>query len=126
MYDELVDLAKPGDRVCVSGIFRSVGVGANPRQRTLKSLFRTFVDAVHVGVMFVSSSSSGEGIGLDKSTRLLEIQGKRADWLDNGDLRSRMYFYFFIVCTRIYGLAYIYWGIDKVVPYRIAPALSLT
>jgi len=27
------------------------------------------VDAVHVGVMFGSSSSSGEGIGLDKSTR---------------------------------------------------------
>jgi len=69
VYDELVDLAKPGDRVCVSGIFRSVGVRANPRQRTLKSLFRTFVDAVHVDVMFGSSSSSGEGIGLDKSTR---------------------------------------------------------
>ena len=69
VYDELVDLAKLGDRVCVSGIFRSVGVRANPRQRTLKSLFRTFVDAVHVGVMFGSSSPSGEGIGLDKSTR---------------------------------------------------------
>jgi len=62
VYDELVDLAKPGDRVCVSGIFRSVGVRANPRQRT-------FVDAVHVGIMLGSSSSSGEGLGLDKSTR---------------------------------------------------------
>jgi len=70
VYDELVDLAKPGDRVCITGIFRSVGVRVNPRQRTLKSLFRTFVDAVHVGVVFGSfGSSSGEGIGLDKSTR---------------------------------------------------------
>ena len=25
-----------------------------------------------------------------------------------------------------YGLVYIYWRIDKVVPYRIAPVLSLT
>jgi len=38
---------------CVGGIFRSVGVRANPRQRTLKSLFRTFVDAMHVDVILI-------------------------------------------------------------------------
>ena len=34
------------------------------------------MDAVHVGVMFGSSSSSGEGIGLDKTTR--PMSGDRA------------------------------------------------
>ncbi|KAG9310226.1 MCM2/3/5 family-domain-containing protein [Chiua virens] len=49
-YDELVDLAKPGDRLSVIGIFRSVPVRVNPRQRTMKSLFKTYLDVVHIQV----------------------------------------------------------------------------
>ncbi|OCH88735.1 MCM-domain-containing protein [Obba rivulosa] len=63
VYDELVDVSKPGDRLVVTGIFRSVPVRVNPRQRTLKSLFKTFLDVVHVRL------SSGERLGLDRSTR---------------------------------------------------------
>lgn len=48
MYDELVDLCRAGDRVEVCGIFRSVPVRLNSAQRTLKSLFKTYVDVVHV------------------------------------------------------------------------------
>jgi DNA replication licensing factor MCM4 len=47
-YDELVDLVKPGDRVTVTGIFRSIPVRLNPRQRSIKALFKTYVDVVHV------------------------------------------------------------------------------
>ena len=50
VYDELVDLAKPGDRLSVTGIFRSVPVRVNPRQRTMKSLFKTYLDVVHIQV----------------------------------------------------------------------------
>ncbi|KAH9474787.1 DNA replication licensing factor mcm4 [Psilocybe cubensis] len=63
VYDELVDVAKPGDRVVVTGIYRSVPVRSNPRQRTLKSLFKTYLDVVHVKL------GSGGTLGLDKSTR---------------------------------------------------------
>lgn len=63
VYDELVDVSKPGDRLVVTGIFRSVPVRVNPRQRTMKSLFKTFLDVVHVRL------GTDDGLGLDKSTR---------------------------------------------------------
>lgn len=50
VYDELVDVSKPGDRLSVTGIFRSVPVRVNPRQRTMKSLFKTYLDVVHIQV----------------------------------------------------------------------------
>lgn len=45
-YDELVDYIKPGDRVDVVGIFRAQGLRVNPKQRVLRSIFRTYVDVV--------------------------------------------------------------------------------
>lgn len=63
VYDELVDVAKPGDRLVVTGIFRSVPVRVNPRQRAMKSLFKTYLDVVHVKI------GAGGTLGLDRSTR---------------------------------------------------------
>ncbi|KAJ3753772.1 cell division control protein 54 [Lentinula raphanica] len=63
VYDELVDVSKPGDRVLVTGIFRSMPVRVNPRQRSLKSLFKTFIDVVHIKL------GTDKGLGLDRSTR---------------------------------------------------------
>jgi DNA replication licensing factor MCM4 len=48
VYDALVDVARPGDRVQVTGIFRSAPIRVNPRQRRVKSLFRTYIDVVHL------------------------------------------------------------------------------
>ncbi|CAO3669152.1 unnamed protein product [Umbelopsis ramanniana] len=48
LYDDLVDVAKPGDRLEITGIFRGVPVRVNPRQRTIKALFRTYLDVVHI------------------------------------------------------------------------------
>lgn len=62
VYDELVDVTKPGDRVLVTGIFRSVPVRVNPRQRTIKSLFKTYLDVVHVKL-------GGGTLSFDKTTR---------------------------------------------------------
>jgi DNA replication licensing factor MCM4 len=63
VYDELVDVSKPGDRVVVTGIYRSVPVRVNPNQRTIKSLFRTYLDVVHLHLGHDSR------LGFDKTTR---------------------------------------------------------
>ncbi|KXJ96019.1 MCM2/3/5 family-domain-containing protein [Microdochium bolleyi] len=48
VYNELVDFCKAGDRIKITGIFRVSPVRVNPRQRSVKSIFKTFVDVVHV------------------------------------------------------------------------------
>jgi DNA replication licensing factor MCM4 len=48
VYDEMVDVCKAGDRIEVTGVFRSNPVRVNPRMRTVKNLFKTYVDVLHV------------------------------------------------------------------------------
>lgn len=47
-YKELVDFCKAGDRVEITGIFKANNVRINPRQRTVRSVFKTFVDVLHI------------------------------------------------------------------------------
>src|ERR1700712_1837768 len=47
-YDELVDLCKAGDRVEITGIFKASPVRVNPKQRTLKSTYKTYIDVLHI------------------------------------------------------------------------------
>lgn len=81
VYDELVDVAKPGDRLTVTGIFRSVPVRVNPRQRTIKSLFKTYIDVVHI------QRGSGKRLGYDRSTRLgaVRMPGVGGEGADDDD-----------------------------------------
>lgn len=48
VYDELVDSMRPGDKIEATGIFRSTPVRVNARQRVLRSLYKTFLDVVHI------------------------------------------------------------------------------
>jgi DNA replication licensing factor MCM4 len=47
-YDELVDMCKAGDRVEITGIFKCNQVRVNPRQRSVKNVFKTYVDCLHI------------------------------------------------------------------------------
>ena len=46
-YDDLVDHGKPGDRAVITGVYRAVPMRVNPRLRTEKTVFRTYIDVIH-------------------------------------------------------------------------------
>ena len=48
VFEELVDYAKPGDRVVLTGVWRAMPARVNPRVRTLHSVYRTYIDVVHI------------------------------------------------------------------------------
>ena len=46
-HDDLVDKVQPGDRVTVTGVYRATPLRANPRQRSVKAVYKTHIDVVH-------------------------------------------------------------------------------
>ncbi|CCD26132.2 MCM DNA helicase complex subunit MCM4 NDAI_0G03550 [Naumovozyma dairenensis CBS 421] len=73
VYDELVDSCRAGDRIEVTGAFRSIPIRANSRQRVLKSLYKTYIDVVHV------KKVSDTRLGVDTSTVEQELLQNQID-----------------------------------------------
>ena len=62
-------MAKPGDRVEVTGIFRATSVRTNPRHRTLRAIYKTYVDIVHIKKLDSSSRLRPDDEGNDPVSR---------------------------------------------------------
>ncbi|KAI8867578.1 MCM-domain-containing protein [Ramicandelaber brevisporus] len=80
MFDELVDFAKPGDRLEITGIYRGIPVRANPRMRTVKAIYRTYLDVVHI------RKTDKKRLGSDNSTvadNEFEVKVNESDSLSN-------------------------------------------
>lgn len=45
-YEDLVDAVKPGDRVELVGIYRAHANRSNPNVRTVKTIYRTYIDVI--------------------------------------------------------------------------------
>lgn len=45
VYDEMIDICKPGDFIELTGIFRCSPIRINPRLRVVKSVYRGYIDA---------------------------------------------------------------------------------
>mmetsp|Transcript_27161 Transcript_27161/g.58199 ORF Transcript_27161/g.58199 Transcript_27161/m.58199 type:complete len:853 (+) Transcript_27161:2791-5349(+) len=56
-YDDLVDAVRPGDRVEVTGVFRAQARRVNPKITKVKSVYKTYVDAIHFRKVATNSSS---------------------------------------------------------------------
>lgn len=59
-YDDLVDAVRPGDRVEVTGVFRAQARRVNPKITKVKSVYKTYVDAIHFRKVVAQGGSSGK------------------------------------------------------------------
>jgi len=78
-FEDLVDYARPGDRVEVTGVWRAMPARVNPRVRTLNSVYRTYVDVVHIRKCFVRQIEGDEREGFDETTRTQEHEERRRE-----------------------------------------------
>ncbi|CAL1353637.1 unnamed protein product [Linum trigynum] len=69
MHDKLVDAGKPGDRVEVTGIYRAMSVRLGPTQRTVKSLFKTYIDCLHIKKTDKSRMVAEDAMEIDSGTQ---------------------------------------------------------
>jgi DNA replication licensing factor MCM4 len=46
-FEDLVDVAKPGDRMEVTGIYRAQAMRVKATQKVLKAVYRTYIDVIH-------------------------------------------------------------------------------
>jgi len=46
-FDDLVDSVRPGDRLEVTGVFRAVPRRVDPKRRTVRSIYKTYIDTIH-------------------------------------------------------------------------------
>ncbi|CAJ1986534.1 DNA replication licensing factor MCM4 [Leishmania donovani] len=95
VYGSMVDAVVPGDRVIVTGVYRSTPIRLNANTRIIKSIFATHIDAVHIELVRATRASeagarkgcfangNATGTGLHVSTPTLAT-AKNAE----GDLSS--------------------------------------
>jgi len=100
-YNELVDVERPGDRVSVTGIYRAVPVRYTSHLRTLRSLYKTYIDVLHYRketnrLLLSKEGSRINGIAMmsldssDEETDIggLEIQPNISDQQPNAQVMS--------------------------------------
>ncbi|XP_058079243.1 DNA replication licensing factor MCM4 [Magnolia sinica] len=77
MHDKLVDTGKPGDRVEVTGIYRAMSVRVGATQRTVKSLFKTYIDCLHLKKTDKSRMQAEDPMEQDDGTQMSSSKGAK-------------------------------------------------
>ncbi|KAK8886288.1 DNA replication licensing factor, mcm4 component [Tritrichomonas musculus] len=76
-FEDLVDYARPGDRVEITGIWKAVPSRINPRVRTLNAVYRTYIDVIHIRKSFTTQIDNEERQRFDETANIKETEEKR-------------------------------------------------
>lgn len=83
-YDDLVDAVRPGDRVEVTGVFRAQARRVNPKITKVKSVYRTYVDAIHFRKVMAQGSREGT-MDAPSSSNFVNTKDRKEEDADGDD-----------------------------------------
>ncbi|CAL9072951.1 unnamed protein product [Musa textilis] len=81
----LLDSGKPGDRVEITGIYRAMSVRVGPTQRIVKSIFKTYIDCLHLKKTDKSRLHIEDLMDVDNSSNSRTIEDDTPDYQDKVD-----------------------------------------
>ncbi|GBG23997.1 DNA replication licensing factor, putative [Hondaea fermentalgiana] len=92
-YDGLVDVAKPGDRVEVTAIFRASAVRKIATRRTTQAIYKTFLDVLHFRPIQKGANLAHRDLNLETIRARLarRAQAGQGDHDDNSRARRRLH-----------------------------------
>lgn len=76
-FEDLVDYARPGDRVEITGVWKAAPSRVNPRIRTLNAVYRTYIDVIHIRKAFTTQIDNEERQSFDETANIREAEERR-------------------------------------------------
>ncbi|OHT08484.1 MCM2/3/5 family protein [Tritrichomonas foetus] len=76
-FEDLVDYARPGDRVEITGVWKAAPSRVNPRIRTLNAVYRTYIDVIHIRKSFTTQIDNEERQSFDETANIKETEERR-------------------------------------------------
>ena len=87
-FDDLVDGARPGDRLEVTGIYRALPLRLNPKRTSVQVVYKTYVDVIHFRSVGPQCAADGDG---EDGNELSTVSEARARKLKEMSRRPNIY-----------------------------------
>lgn len=110
-HEELVDACKPGDRVVITGIYKATPVRSNPRTRTVKAIYKTYIDVQHIAIEQTTTMftlANGAGVEAEGGSQEDSAAARKREEMEALAARPDIYRYL------VDSLAPSVWGMDDV------------
>ena len=90
-FEDLVDYARPGDRVEITGVWKAAPSRVNPRIRTLNAVYRTYIDVIHIRKSFTTQIDNEERQSFDETANIKETLENRREMAEKLSADPKIY-----------------------------------